>query len=188
MKPDSSELERYRPYLRVLAETQTSGALRVKCSPSDLAQEVLIKAHREWDTFEYRSPEKLVVWLRNMLANEIRHHARAFTRAKRDLRREMSLENGLARSSVNLERWLADESLSPLSVSSAEERALAVATALDGLPDEQRSVLLLHYHFELTTKEIARKTGRSAASVAGLIRRGLAAMRERLSRKPEDDL
>jgi RNA polymerase sigma-70 factor (ECF subfamily) len=44
-------LELYRNYLRLVARSLTSEALRVKLEPSDLVQETFLKAHREFTQF-----------------------------------------------------------------------------------------------------------------------------------------
>jgi RNA polymerase sigma-70 factor (ECF subfamily) len=44
-------LELYRNYLRLVARSLISGALRVKLEPSDLVQETFLKAHREFAQF-----------------------------------------------------------------------------------------------------------------------------------------
>jgi RNA polymerase sigma-70 factor (ECF subfamily) len=54
-----------------------------------------------------------------------------------------------------------------------------------GLPDDQRSVLLLRVLADLTVEQIAAVMGRSAGSVKALQRRGLRALREQLDTSPE---
>ena len=54
-----------------------------------------------------------------------------------------------------------------------------------GLPDDQRSVLLLLIIADLTVEQVAEVMGRSMASVKALQRRGLRALREQLEPAPE---
>ena len=54
-----------------------------------------------------------------------------------------------------------------------------------GLPDDQRSVLLLRVLADLTVEQIATVMGRSAGSVKALQRRGLRTLRERLDATAE---
>jgi len=44
-------LELYRTYLRLVARSLISSALRVKLEPSDLVQETFLKAHRDFTQF-----------------------------------------------------------------------------------------------------------------------------------------
>ena len=60
-------LELYRNYLRLVARSLISAALRVKLEPSDLVQETFLKAHREFAQFAGRSEPELVAWLRQIL-------------------------------------------------------------------------------------------------------------------------
>ena len=61
-----------------------------------------------------------------------------------------------------------------------EERLLEVAEALAGLPDNQREAIELHHLRGCSLADAARQMGRTTASVAGLIRRGLITLRKRL--------
>jgi len=55
-----------------------------------------------------------------------------------------------------------------------------------GLPDDQRSVLLLRVLADLTVEQIASVLGRSVGSVKALQRRGLRALRERIEKSSEE--
>jgi RNA polymerase sigma factor (sigma-70 family) len=54
-----------------------------------------------------------------------------------------------------------------------------------GLPDDQRSVLLLRILADLTVEQVAEVMGKSMASVKALQRRGLRTLREQLEPAPE---
>ena len=51
-----------------------------------------------------------------------------------------------------------------------------------GLPDDQRSVLLLRILADLTVEQVAAVMGRSVGSVKALQRRGLRTLRDRLEK------
>jgi RNA polymerase sigma-70 factor (ECF subfamily) len=53
------------------------------------------------------------------------------------------------------------------------------------LPDDQRAVVLLRVLGDLTVEQVAEAMGRSTASVKGLQRRGLCALRDELENSPE---
>jgi DNA-directed RNA polymerase specialized sigma24 family protein len=57
------------------------------------------------------------------------------------------------------------------------ELLLRVASALEGLPDDQRRVFLLRYWEGAGVQEIADAVGRTRASVAGLLRRAMLQVR-----------
>jgi RNA polymerase sigma-70 factor (ECF subfamily) len=60
-----------------------------------------------------------------------------------------------------------------------------LACGLADLPEDQRVVLELKHLQGLTVPAIARQLGRTTASVAGLLRRGLQTLRETLDRGGE---
>jgi RNA polymerase sigma-70 factor, ECF subfamily len=61
------------------------------------------------------------------------------------------------------------------------ERSQALRAALEGLPEEQREVLVLRHVAGLSPGEIAVRIGRSEAAVHGLHHRGRASLRAALS-------
>src|SRR3974377_120453 len=71
-------LELYRNYLRLVARSLISGALRIKLDPSDLVQETFLKAHRDFGQFAGGTEREFVAWLRRIpvrsLANHIKQH------------------------------------------------------------------------------------------------------------------
>ncbi|CAN5311489.1 N/A [soil metagenome] len=179
---DPEMVERHRGYMAALARLQLAARpwLASRLDASDLAQQVMLKAHAARAEFRGNSPGEFVAWLRQILnrtlANELRHNAQA----KRDVGAERSLEADLEASSCRLDAWLAADHTSPSERASNHEHAAALATAVDALPADQRAVVLLKHCQGLTLNEIATHTERTPAAVAGLLRRGLARLRELL--------
>ncbi|HMC12123.1 MAG TPA: sigma factor, partial [Pirellulaceae bacterium] len=107
----------YRNYLTILASTQLDARLRRRFSPSDLVQEAMLGAYRDFPKFRGSSERELLAWLRQILINCLHHAYEAHMRAgRRDVRREVSLDNmnrALDRSAVRLEQGLADRGPSP---------------------------------------------------------------------------
>jgi RNA polymerase sigma-70 factor (ECF subfamily) len=97
-------LERYRDYLLLLARIQLDRGLQAKLDPSDLVQESLLKAHRNWGQFRGRTEAELAAWLRAILARHLADVSRKF--GSRAGVRERSLEAALEQSSARLEAWL----------------------------------------------------------------------------------
>jgi RNA polymerase sigma-70 factor, ECF subfamily len=172
------EPERFRAYLRVLAELQLGGHAGAGIDPSDIVQETLLDAHRDRDQFRGRSDAEWVAWLRRLLACNLADALRARGRAKRDAARERSLEAALDASSARLEAWLAADQSSPSERVERNEAVLRLADALAKLPEANRQALMLRHCQGLPLSEISARLGRTPAAVAGLLKRGLAELRK----------
>jgi RNA polymerase sigma-70 factor (ECF subfamily) len=170
-------LERFRPYLRLLARLHLDPRLRGKMDASDLVQQTMLQACRALEAFRGRGDAELAAWLRAILARNLAHAARDLGRDKRDVARERSLEQALGQSSARLGAFLAADQSSPSERAQHNEQAVLLAAALETLPDAQREALVLHYWQAWTLPQIARHLGRTPAAVAGLVQRGLKQLR-----------
>jgi RNA polymerase sigma-70 factor (ECF subfamily) len=177
-------LGRYRDYLRLLARLHLDPRLQGKVDPSDVVQEALLKAQQCLDQFRGTTEAEQAAWLRAILANTLAELVRRFTRQQRDVVLERSLNVSLAESSGLLEAWLVDGHSSPSDRATRQEMLLRLAAALEALPPDQRTVIELRYLHGQSIAAIERATGRSNASVAGLLRRGLKHLRKLLEDKP----
>ncbi len=177
--------ERYRAYLIVLARMSLRDyrRLRHKIDASDLVQEVLLKAHTALPDFKGKTEGELAAWLHRILARKLADAARYFGRQKRDADLEQTFLETLGDTSNRLKRLLAADQTSPTQKVWRQERALVLADALAELPDEQRTAVELHHLTGCSVAEVAVHMNRSKTSVAGLLRRGLAGLREQLKDK-----
>ncbi len=167
--------ERFRDYLQLLARLQLDPKLQGKVDPSDVVQQTLIKAHQRLDQFRGQSDAELAGWLRRILANTMADNYRKYQRA---LSLERSLVDLLDQSSARLEGWLAEQEPSPGEQAARNEQLLRLAEALNRLPTDQRIALELRYLKGCSLAEAALVLERTEAGVAGLLRRGLARLRE----------
>ena len=173
-------LESFRAYLRLLARLHLAPQLRGKLDPSDVVQQTLLQAYRSLDQFRGQSEAEWAAWLRQILARNLAQAVRDFGRAKRDLGRERSLQAALDASSARLDAWLAADQSSPSQRAEAREQALRLAEALEQLPEAQREALVLQHWHGLSLAEIGTHLNRSPEAVAGLIKRGLKQLRQRI--------
>jgi RNA polymerase sigma-70 factor (ECF subfamily) len=175
-------LERYRPYLRVLAGLQVGPALAGKLDASDVVQEALLKAHRKRDQLRGQTDAEQMAWLRRILANTLADLHRRYARGKRDAGLEQSLEQALGRSSLCLGRLLADDRPAPGESAADQSRPVRLAEALARLPESQRTALTLRYLQDppCSLAEIARRLDRTEKAAAGLVCRGLETLRRSL--------
>jgi RNA polymerase sigma-70 factor (ECF subfamily) len=181
---DCLAVEKFRSYLLLLARMQLGQRGRGKLDPSDVVQQTLLDAHRQLGQFRGQGPAEMAAWLRRLLACNLLDAVRALNRGKRDVQRERSLETALAESSAKLGDWLAAEQSSPSARAAHNEDVGRLVDALGSLPEAQREALVLHYWQGLKLAEVAEQLGRSSAAVAGLLQRGLKALRQLLA-EPE---
>lgn len=174
---DQLDIEKFRPYLRVLAETQLPGRLAGKLDSSDIVQQTLLQAHQAKQQFRGTSEAEMAGWLRQILANVLLRTSRDFSRDKRDLRREQAIHASLQHSSLCLENLLTqDESTPPQKVEKLEQAAL-IAKALLSLSVEQRQAIILKYWHGKSLAEIGAELNKSPEAIAGLLYRGLKKLR-----------
>ena len=84
-------------------------------------------------------------------------------------------------SSVRSERFLAAEQSSSGERAERAKELVRLAAALDSLPEGQRQAIELHYLLGWTLEDVAEQMGRGKRAVAGLLQRGLEALRGRLN-------
>lgn len=173
-------IERFRGYLLCLARLQLSPRLAGKLDPSDVVQQALVQAWQGLDQFRGQSDGEMAAWLRQILTHTLANAARDWNRDKRDVTREQSLQLAVEQSSARLEAWLADDASSPSQRAARHEELLRLADALAALPGDQGEALTLYYLHGLSLEELGDRMGRSSAAAAGLIKRGLRALRGRL--------
>jgi RNA polymerase sigma-70 factor (ECF subfamily) len=152
--------------------------LQGKVDPSDVVQQVLIKAHERIDQFRGQSDAEFIGWLRRILANTLADNYRKYQRA---VSLERSLSDEIDQSPLQFEGCLANHAPSPCEEAVRNEQSQRLAAALDKLPSAQRSAIQLRYLEGCSLAEAAVATKRTQAGVAGLLRRGLARLRKYLA-------
>jgi RNA polymerase sigma-70 factor, ECF subfamily len=185
LNPAELPIERHRGCLLALARLQLAARpwLSAKVDASDVVQQAMLQAHAARQQFHGATTEELVGWLRRILTRTLANSLRAFGQDKRDIGVERSLEVDLDASCSRLEAWLAADQTSPSEAAADHERAGVLAAAVAELPDDQREIVLMKHCHGLSLATIATRTHRTPASVAGLLRRGLQHLRQRLDRE-----
>ncbi len=178
------ELERFRAYLDLLARLEVAPRLRDKVDLSGVVQQTLFEAHQGMIERPpaARTAPQVATWLRSILGHNLADALRKLTAHKRDFRREWSLERALDQSASRLEQWLAAEQSSPSGQAMRQEELLRMAESLATLPDGQRRSIELHHLQGRPLAEIAFELGMTKSAVAGMLHRGLKALRKNLER------
>jgi len=169
-------LDLHRGYLRAIAQRELGGKLDARLDASDLVQQTCLSACREFSQFEGRQVGEFIVWLGRIHEQNIKDVIRAHVQADRravDRERRMDALGG--------QDWAADSAPSPSARMLASEQAVVLTHALEKLPELQREAIRLRYLEGLPVAEIANRLGCSVSAVAGLLKRGMRALRERLN-------
>ncbi len=177
---DPEIVAKYEPYLRMLARTRMRRAYQAKLGASDLVQQAMLQAVQAFDQFRGQTEEELMAWLRQILARHLCHVDRDLHRDKRDIRREHSMEQQLAASSMRIRNLLAGDGATPSQNVMLGEHVMRLADAIDRLPESQGESIRLHYIEGLKLSEVAEQLGKTSGSVAGLMHRGMKTLRSQL--------
>ncbi|QDV45115.1 ECF RNA polymerase sigma factor SigH [Stieleria neptunia] len=177
---DPAIVAQYEPYLRMLARTRMRRAYQAKIGASDMVQQAMMQAVQGFEGFRGSTEGELLAWLRQILAHHLCHLDRDLHRDKRDIRREQSMEQKLAASSMRLEGLLAGDSPTPSQNVAFGESVIQISQAIAQLPDAQADAVRLHYLEGMKLSEVAAELGKSTGAVAGLLHRGMKALRKQL--------
>jgi len=169
-----------RSYLGVIARAQIETWLRAKVDASDLVQQTMLEAHRDFERFTGQSDQEWLAWLRRIMA----HNAADFVRrykatAKRAATRERSIVRTGEQSTYQFEPAAAIDSPSQQMIRA--DRQLALTDALAQLPPDYQEVVLLRNLQRMPFNEIAERMGRSRPAVQMLWMRALKKLEEHLA-------
>ena len=171
-------LGEYLAYLETLTSIQIDPQLRHRIGWSDIVQETLLEAWKEFDRIQQLDEEGRKGRLRRMLLNNLRDAIRKLLGRRRDVRLERSLEVAASKSADRLDRQIAIENSSPLDKMVEEEQALQLLEGLSKLNERQREALILQKYHGWTLARIAEYLGCTTGAVAGMHARGLNELRK----------
>jgi RNA polymerase sigma-70 factor, ECF subfamily len=174
--------EEYRARLTVLARLRVDRRLQTALDISGVVQQTLLEAHQAGDRWNAGTEGQRLAWLNKALAHNLADELRKLNAAKRGAGRQQELAD---RSSARIQQWLAADQSSPSEQAVRHEQELALADALNELAEDQREALILQHWHGWSLAEIGEALDRSPAAVAGLIKRGLAKLRGRLTKVNE---
>jgi len=174
-------LQQYRNYLVVLASMQIEKRLQPRVSPSDVVQETMLRAHKNFGQFRGTTEQELLAWLRQILVNNlakfVEQHMLA---ARRDVRREVSMERigaALEHSTIQLAALVPASTKSPSMAVQQREEAVVLADRLAQLPEDYREVLVLRNLQALPFEEVAQRIDRSVGATRMLWLRAIEKLR-----------
>jgi RNA polymerase sigma-70 factor (ECF subfamily) len=176
-----------RGYLGYVARAQVETWLRVKVDASDLVQQTMLEAHRDFDRFQGKSEKEWLAWLRRILS----HNAADFVRryrgtAKRQARREVRFRDPADSLSPG-----APEPAAPGATPSQEflqlDNELRVTAALADLPPDYQEVIVLRNLQRLPFSEVAEQMERSRPAAQMLWMRAIRKLKAALEEASTGD-
>jgi RNA polymerase sigma-70 factor (ECF subfamily) len=185
-EPLGALLELYRNYLQLLARTQIDLHLQGRVEPSDLVQETMLEAYRDFGQFRGTREGELLAWLRRILVHNLaRQVEKNLGTRKRDVRRQVSLHclAELERSSAQVDAALVSHATSATGRAQRREQAAILADTLARLKTDHREVLVLRNLEGLSFEEVARRMGRTAGAVRMLWLRALDCLKHLLEQE-----
>jgi len=179
--PMPNDLEKYRGYLKIIADLQLNPRLKSKVDDSDIVQETLLRASRDRHDFRGSTEMELRGWLRRILTHTVINEAKYHRRQKRDHRLELSLDESFHRSAALLMQDLVDDHSTPSRRAMRREQAEQLADGLATLLDAERTAVILKHVHGWKVADIAESIGRTPEAVAGLLRRGVRKLRDAMT-------
>ncbi len=172
-----ADLEKHRSYLRILADIDLNPRLRAKEDVSDVVQLTLMEAHQHFADFRGGTEAELRGWLKTILTHKLINLAKHHTAQKRDIRREVPIDQRLQESAARIVGQISANETTPSQQVMRQERAEELADAMANLLEDARTALILKHVHGWKVIEIGEHLGRSPEAVAGLLRRALKKLR-----------
>jgi RNA polymerase sigma-70 factor (ECF subfamily) len=185
-KGDAQSLDRLfamcRNYVNIMARTQVEGWLRAKVDASDLVQQTLLEAYRDFDRFQGATEGEWLAWLRRILAHNAADFIRRFQGTdKRRTGREVALINPDDSQAPDGLANLAADQETPSQALLRKERELLLADALARLAPDHCEVIVLRNLQRLPFEEVAERMGRSRPAAQMLWMRAMHKLQEALA-------
>ncbi len=169
-------LQMCRQYLLLVANRELDLVLQAKIGPSDLVQDTLLEAQRDFGSFHGTTEADVRAWLRRILLNNVANvRERYRSTYKRDIGREVPLDRALERSG---QAALVDHEPSPSGRALASERRATLERALAQLPENYREALRLRHQENHSFAEIGRHMSRSSEAARKLWSRAVDELRK----------
>jgi RNA polymerase sigma-70 factor (ECF subfamily) len=148
--------------------------LHSQAEAEDLAQEVFLRVYKGRERYDDNRPFK--PWLFAIASRLISNHLRNTKR-----HHQVSLDYTPAEDEAPLASIIPEKSLRPDQQIDQQEKVRAVQAALDGLPENQRTAVLLARFEEMSYEDIAEVMGVSITAVKSLLFRAKQTLKDTLS-------
>ena len=180
---DDSALEQlcrvYGERVRRIIRLRMGTDIRPRLDSMDLVQDALVSALGGLKDFTYKNEGDFLRWLSRITQNELRDNLDKIYTEKRDIRREVRLENYGATTGGGLVGNPGPiAATTPSVIMSKKEDLDKLEKAIDQLKPDYREVVVLAKIDGLSYKEIGDRLGKSIDSVGHLLSRAMVALTE----------
>ena len=150
--------------------------LRTKLESMDLVQDAFIAALRGMENFTYQNEGDFLRWVAKIAENRIRDELEKLHANKRDIRKEIPLNNKATTQDGFAGMKEPVYTTTPSVIMSKRENLDRLEKAMDGLKPEYREVIVLTKIEGLSYKEAGEKLGKNPDAVRMLLCRAMAAL------------
>ena len=173
-----------RDYLRFIARAEVESWLRVKVDASDVVQQTMLEAHRDFERFAGDSEQEWLGWLRRILSHNVADFVRHYRGTdKRQQRREVPIRRdgsetiGRGTGGLGTGEPAGREATPSLQLARLEDE-LRIAAAIAQMPEDYQEVIMLRNFQRLPFAEVAEQMGRSRPAVQMLWMRAIKKLQE----------
>jgi len=169
--------EVYVERVRRIVRLRMGGELRSKLESMDIVQDALMSALRDLKDFNYSNEGDFLRWLSGIAENQIRGNLVQLHAAKRDMRKEVPLEQrSIHTRSQGGQALYPVSQTTPSLIFSRKEDLDKLENAMDQLKPAYRQVIILARIEGLAHKDIAIRMDKSPDAVGMLLSRALLAL------------
>ena len=169
----------YGERVRRIIRLRMGREIRPRLDSMDLVQDALISALGGLEDFTYKNEGDFLRWLARITQNELRDNLDKIHTDKRDVRKEVRLENyGPTTGGGFVGTPGPIDATTPSVIMSKKEDLDKLEKAIDQLKPDYREVIVLAKIDGLSYKEIADRLGKSIDSVGHLLSRAMVALTE----------
>jgi len=154
-----------------------SNELRSKLESMDLVQDAFIAALRGLKNFTYQNEGDFLRWLSTIAENRLRDNLKKFHANKRDIRKEMSLNNNRQSAQDSFVKQAGPvDTTTPSVIMSRREELDKLEKALDKIKPEYKEVILLTKIEGISSKVLSDRLGKAPGAVRMLLSRAMMAL------------
>jgi RNA polymerase sigma-70 factor (ECF subfamily) len=177
---DQSALNRlcevYSERVLRIVRMRMGSELRSRQESMDIVQDAFISAMRSLENFTYQNEGDFLRWVSKIVENRIRDNLEKLHANKRDIRKEIPLNNKSATQDTFVGTFEPMDTTTPSLILSNGEGLNKLEKAIDELKPEYREVIILTKLEGLSHKEVGDKLGKSPDAVRMLLARAMSAL------------